>query len=70
MHKTWHLLIKELLDVGMTQKSIAESIGVTQSAISHVLSGEGQRGFRYEPGKKLLSLHRRQTRVRAEAANV
>ena len=63
MDKTWRVLIAELVEVGMTQKAIADSIGVTQGAISQVLTGNGQSGFRFEPGRKLRALHRRKTRL-------
>lgn len=54
----WKLLISECIAAGMSQAEIAKQIGVTQSAISHVLKGS-QKGFLYEPGKKLIDLHRR-----------
>ncbi|WP_420889300.1 hypothetical protein [Cupriavidus gilardii] len=42
----------------MTQREIAEHIGVTQGAISQVLRDTtGRRGFKYEPGQKLVELH-------------
>lgn len=56
----WKKLISELVDSGMTQTAIGESIGVSQSAVAQVLSDKtsSQRGFRWEPGQKLIDLHR------------
>lgn len=56
----WKKLITELIEAGMTQTAIADEIGLTQGAISQVLNDTtGKRkGFQYEPGAKLVSLHR------------
>jgi predicted transcriptional regulator len=56
----WKKLLTELIDSGMTQAAIAEEIGVSQSRIAQVVSStpESPHGFRYEPGEKLVSLHR------------
>jgi predicted transcriptional regulator len=62
----WKQLITDLLATGMTQAEIARKIGVTQSAISHVLNQKGQKGFKFEPGQKLVNLHRR-TMAKAKA---
>ncbi|WP_067753047.1 hypothetical protein [Orrella dioscoreae] len=63
MKPTFQDMLKDLVSQGMTQSSIADSIGVTQGAISQVLNSDGQRGFRYEAGKKLTALHKRRTRA-------
>lgn len=57
----WKSLIRDLLDAHWTQRAIAEHIGVTQASISQVLSDKAgsQRGFRFEPGQKLVELHAR-----------
>ncbi|WP_261541496.1 hypothetical protein [Burkholderia multivorans] len=57
----WKSLIRDLLDAHWTQRAIAEHIGVTQASISQVLSDKvgSQRGFRFEPGQKLVELHAR-----------
>jgi predicted transcriptional regulator len=56
----WKKLISELIGTGLTQTAIAKEIGVTQGAIAQVLSSTtgSQRGFKYEPGAKLVELHR------------
>ncbi|HEX8894427.1 MAG TPA: helix-turn-helix domain-containing protein [Terriglobales bacterium] len=58
----WSKLITELLASGMTQAEIADRIGVTQSAINQVLhqgrQKRAQRGFKFEPGMKLVELHK------------
>lgn len=56
----WKKLLNDLIESGMTQRAIAEEIGLTQSAISQVLTDTtGKRkGFQYEPGAKLIDLHR------------
>lgn len=60
MTMNWKSILLELLaQPGMTQQRIAEAIGVTQGAISQVLNSKtGTRGFRFEPGQKLIDLHR------------
>ncbi|MCM2493286.1 helix-turn-helix domain-containing protein [Burkholderia glumae] len=57
----WKTLIRDLLAAQWTQRAIAEHIGVTQASISQVLSDRtgSQRGFRFEPGQKLVELHKR-----------
>jgi predicted transcriptional regulator len=55
----WTKLISDLLAADMTQAEIAKRIGVTQSAISQVLHQKTQQGFRFEPGRKLVALHRK-----------
>lgn len=54
----WKILIAECIAKGLSQAEIARQIGVTQSAISHIVKGS-QKGFLYEPGKKLIDLHAR-----------
>lgn len=56
----WKKLLTELIESGMTQTAIAEEMGITQGAISQVLTDTtGKRkGFQYEPGAKLVALHR------------
>lgn len=56
----WKKLIAELIDSGMTQTAIGEHIGVSQSAIAQVVSDKlgSQRGFKWEPGQKLIELHK------------
>jgi len=56
----WKKLLTELLAEGMTQKAIADEIGLTQGAISQVLNDTTgkRRGFNYEAGSKLIELHR------------
>ncbi|WP_205191306.1 helix-turn-helix transcriptional regulator [Burkholderia sp. LMG 13014] len=54
----WKTIIADCLATGLSQADIARQIGVTQSAISHVVKGN-QRGFLYEPGRKLIELHER-----------
>ncbi|HEM7839623.1 TPA: hypothetical protein U2Q23_001103 [Burkholderia multivorans] len=63
----WKSLIRDLLAAEWTQRAIAEHIGVTQAAISQVLSDKAgaQRGFRFEPGQKLVELHARVCAQRA-----
>src|SRR6266496_2432136 len=56
----WKKIISDLMAAQMTQREIAEYIGVTQSAVSQILSEKKltQKGFRYEPGQRLLALHK------------
>jgi predicted transcriptional regulator len=55
----WKKLISDLVASGLTQAAIASHIGVTQGAISQVLRADpdARRGFKYEPGRKLIALH-------------
>ncbi|PLT18712.1 helix-turn-helix domain-containing protein [Ralstonia mannitolilytica] len=54
----WKQILLDVLASGMTQREIAEAIGVTQSAISQVINdADGRRGFRFEPGQRLVELH-------------
>ncbi|WP_212173132.1 helix-turn-helix domain-containing protein [Burkholderia vietnamiensis] len=55
----WKAMIRDLLEANLTQREIAERIGVTQASVSQVLSGKAgaQRGFRFEPGQRLVDLH-------------
>lgn len=66
----WKKLISELLESGMTQTSIGEHIGVTQGAISQVLSerARSRRGFKWETGQKLIALHKTRTSAAKEPA--
>lgn len=63
-------MISDLVAARWTQRAIAESIGVTQSSISQVMSGKDgrQRGFRFEPGQKLVELHAQICGARSELA--
>src|SRR5260364_426838 len=56
----WKKIISDLVAAKLTQKEIAKRIGVTQSAISQILSGKksAQKGFRYEPGQRLIALYK------------
>jgi len=49
--------IMSLMSHGMTQRGIAEYIGVSQSCISHVLCGR-QKDLRYSAAAKLFELHK------------
>lgn len=66
----WKKLITELIEAGMTQTAIADEIGLTQGAISQVLNDTtGKRkGFQYEPGAKLVLLHRQRVLESSSAA--
>lgn len=57
MEKTARELIKDLIASGMTQADIANEIGVTQGAVSQVVSDAKRRGFRFDVGYRLLRLH-------------
>ncbi|WP_104656494.1 transcriptional regulator [Ralstonia insidiosa] len=64
----WKRTISELIADGMTQAQIADEIGVTQGAVSQVYNSDSQRrGFRYEPGQKLIALHERRFGSRRSA---
>lgn len=65
----WKKILTDLIASGMTQTAIAKEIGVTQSAIAQILSDAdgSQRGFRYEPGSKLVDLHK--ARVHPESTS-
>lgn len=56
----WKKLLTDLIASGMTQTAIAEHIGITQGAISQVLNDTSgkRKGFQYEPGHRLVELHR------------
>lgn len=56
----WKKLLTDLLASGMTQTAIGKEIGLSQGAIAQVLNDTtGKRkGFSYEPGAKLVELHR------------
>lgn len=55
----WKKLLTELLATGLTQKSLGDEVGLTQGAISQVLTDKtGKRGFSWEAGNKLVHLHR------------
>lgn len=56
----WKKLLTDLIESGMTQTAIADAIGLTQGAISQVLNDTSgkRKGFQYEPGSKLVELHR------------
>jgi transcriptional regulator with XRE-family HTH domain len=55
----WKKLISDLMKSGMTQTEIGAAIGVSQGRIAQVINGKnGNRGFKYEPGAKLVELHR------------
>jgi len=57
MANQWHMLIRNLLDTGMTQTEVAGAIGVTQGAVSQVLNSRGKRGFGFASGNALINLH-------------
>jgi len=57
MQHQWHILVRNLLDTGLTQTQIAAAIGVTQGAVSQVLNAPGKRGFGFSSGNALLHLH-------------
>jgi predicted transcriptional regulator len=59
----WTKLLSDILASGMSQADIARHIGVTQSAVSHVLNQKSQKGFRFEPGQKLIALHKKVSRA-------
>lgn len=54
----WKLLIKELLDSGMTQVEIANFIGVKQPSIVDILQ-DRVKSVRWDMGDKILKLHKK-----------
>lgn len=50
-------MIKDLLDVGYTQTSLAEAVDFDQSTISRVVRGK-QKTFAYDLGKAIEMLHK------------
>ena len=64
----WKKIISELLGTGMTQTEIAKLIDVPKGSITQILRDGAQRGFRYEPGMRLVELHRTRVLERPEEA--
>lgn len=54
----WKKILNDLIGAGMTRTEIAAQIGVPKGSITQILRDGAQRGFRYEPGQKLVELHR------------
>ncbi|UJH75028.1 hypothetical protein L0U95_24125 (plasmid) [Burkholderia cenocepacia] len=52
----WKEMLSDLIAGGMSQTAIATHIGVTQGAISQLLSG-AQKSLVYAKGKRLVELH-------------
>lgn len=63
----WESLIRELRDFGLTQQSIASSVGVTQPTISALAAGKATKPS-FELGNKLVQLHARTKRKQPKAA--
>lgn len=57
----WKKLIGDLVKSGMTQTEIGAAIGVSQGRIGQVVAGKNA-GFKYEPGAKLVELHKQRCR--------
>ena len=53
----WTLLIKDLIDSGLTQAEIAERVGCRQGYVSDVLNGRRGKSLSYEIGSRLIELH-------------
>jgi predicted XRE-type DNA-binding protein len=55
----WKKLIKEIMDSGMTQASVADYIGIKQPSVNEIINSETRKGVRWETGNKILALHKR-----------
>lgn len=53
----WNEYIQDLIDAGMTQAAIGESIGLSQPSIADLLNGH-TKSVRWEVGDKLIALHK------------
>lgn len=53
----WKQLVTDLVASGMTQSAIALHVGLSQGAISHLVTG-AQKSLAYAKGKRLVDLHR------------
>ncbi len=51
----WTKIIQDLIDSGMSELEIANSIGITQPSLNALKSGKSK-STRYEIGDKLVSL--------------
>lgn len=51
----WKKLISELMECGMTQTAIGEHVGLTQGAVSQILTGT-QSDVKWTIGQKLRAL--------------
>jgi predicted XRE-type DNA-binding protein len=55
--ENWIKIIQDLLDVGMTQTEIGESVGLAQSSISDLYRGE-KKSTEHANGENLKALHK------------
>ena len=53
----WKLLISDLLDVGMTQQSIADFVGLKQPSVRSIWIGNTKNPG-HSVGEKILELHK------------
>jgi len=54
----WKILIEELINKGMTEKSIAEAVGDTTQPTIHRLKATDTPEPKYSLGKRLINLHK------------
>lgn len=53
----WSGLLSEMVEAGMTQKQIAEAVGMSQASISDLLRGE-VKTTEYARGLRIIAAHR------------